>query len=69
MLKILWNFVFQKIFKYVISRFFVKSWKIGFGVGVISCDFRRVFLRVHYIKQCIQHVCALMLQKRMSKKV
>lgn len=42
---ILWNFVFQKIFKYVILRFFVKSWKIGFGVGVISCDFGVCFLK------------------------
>lgn len=45
MLKILWNFVFQKIFKYVILRFFVKSWKIGFGVGVIICDFWVCFLK------------------------
>lgn len=33
-------------------------------VVILGC----VFLRVHYTKQCIQHVCALMLQKRMSKK-
>lgn len=44
-LYILWNFVFQKIFKYVILRFFVKSWKIGFGVGVIICDFWVCFLK------------------------
>lgn len=43
------EFRFSKIFKCVISRLFVisckKKKKIGFGVGVISCDFWVCFLK------------------------
>lgn len=36
---------FKKYLNTSYSDFFVKSWKIGFGVGVISCDFGVCFLK------------------------